>query len=73
MEMLQIFLSSSPPSLNADGRTDDLTAILSVIKKANKFIYIAINEYIPVALWKGKKRWPVIDDQIKEGISPLIK
>ena len=63
----QIFLSSSPPSLNGDGRTDDLTAILSVIDKANEFIYIAVNEYIPVALWKNKKHWPVIDDRIKEG------
>ena len=31
-----------------------------------KFIYIAVNEYIPMDLWKKQEPWTPIDDQIKE-------
>lgn len=61
----KIFLGSSPKSLCADGRSDDLDAILNVIKHAQKFIYIAVNEYIPMDLWKNKQPWTIIDDQIR--------
>ena len=68
----KVFLGSSPRPLCADGRTDDLTAILSVIKNAEKYIYIAVNEYIPMDLWKKRQPWPVIDDQLREGTSLFI-
>ena len=51
----------------ATGRTDDLQAIVHIINSAKKYIYIAINEYIPMDLWKKKQPWTVIDDQIREG------
>ena len=68
----KVFLGSSPRTLCADGRTDDLTAILSVIKNAEKYIYIAVNEYIPMDLWKKRQPWPVIDDQLREGMNLFV-
>ena len=64
----KVYLGSSPPVLCADGRTDDLTAILSVIDNAQKYIYIAVNEYIPMDLWKKRQPWTVIDDKLRQGI-----
>lgn len=64
-----VFLGSSPLTLCADGRTDDLSAILHVINSATEYIYIAVNEYIPMDLWKRREPWTVIDDQIREGES----
>ena len=66
---MQVFIGSSPRTLCAKGRSDDLEAILHIINSAKKYIYIAINEYIPMDLWKNKESWTVIDDQIREGIS----
>ena len=68
LKILQIFIGCSPPSLRAQGRTDDLIAILNVINNAQEYIYIAVNEYIPMDLWKRRKPWTVIDDKIREGI-----
>ena len=65
----KVFIGASPPTLCADGRTDDLKAILHVINAASEYIYIAVNEYIPMDLWKNQKPWTVIDDQIREGES----
>lgn len=62
-------MGSSPRSLCADGRTDDLQSILHVIKQAQKYIYIAVNEYIPMDLWKNRQPWTVIDDQLREAVT----
>ena len=45
-----------------------MTAILSVIDNAQKYIYIAVNEYIPMDLWKKRQPWTVIDDKLRQGI-----
>ena len=64
----KVFIGSSPKPLNADGRTDDLTAILGLINSASEYIYIAVNEYIPMDLWKKKQPWTVIDDALKAAV-----
>ena len=42
--------------------------ILSLIRNAEDYIYIAVNEYIPMDLWKKREPWTVIDDSIRKGI-----
>jgi hypothetical protein len=65
-------LGSSPRRLCAEGRTDDLTAILSLIDSAEKFIYIAVGEYIPMDLFKDNEMWTVIDDRLRAGIFSVL-
>ena len=62
-----MFLGSSPKALCASGRTDDLTAIVSAIDAAEKFIYIAVGEYVPMDLFKQHKPWTLIDDRLRAG------
>ena len=64
----KIFLGSSPQSLSAHGRSDDLDSILYIINSAKRFIYIAVNEYIPMDLWKKRQPWTVIEDAIKKAV-----
>jgi hypothetical protein len=35
--------------------------------RATKFIYIAVNEYLPMDVYRNNSYWPVIDDKIREG------
>jgi hypothetical protein len=65
--MYDVFLGSSPKALCATGRTDDLTAIVSAIDAAKKFIYIAVGEYVPMDLFKQHKPWTMIDDRLRAG------
>ena len=48
---LFIIFQSSPPEFCTRERTDDLTALLSVINKANKFVYIAVMDYLPAMVF----------------------
>ncbi|VDH92290.1 Hypothetical predicted protein, partial [Mytilus galloprovincialis] len=41
------YLSSSPPPFCPNGRTVDIDAIVDVIHKADKFVYIAVMDYFP--------------------------
>ena len=50
------------------GRTSDLDSILHTIDKADKFIYIAIGEYIAGDVYKTNSTWRVIDDRLVVGI-----
>ncbi|KAJ8369302.1 hypothetical protein SKAU_G00093300 [Synaphobranchus kaupii] len=60
------YLSSSPPALCADGRTQDLKAILSVIDDAHQFVYIAVMNYLPTMEFSHPKRyWSDIDTQLR--------
>ncbi|XP_036392735.1 5'-3' exonuclease PLD3 [Megalops cyprinoides] len=60
------YLSSSPPALCADGRTQDLKAILSVIQDAQQFVYIAVMNYLPTMEFSHPKRyWADIDTQLR--------
>lgn len=49
-------LQSSPPSLCAEGRTQDLASILSVIEDAQQFVYIAVMNYLPTMEFSHPKR-----------------
>ncbi|XP_008200312.2 5'-3' exonuclease PLD3 isoform X2 [Tribolium castaneum] len=65
-ETFQTYISSSPLSFNPSGRTNDIDALLSVIKHAEKFIYIAVMDYFPLTIYTPKiKFWPKIDDALK--------
>uniref|UniRef100_A0A671K9H4 5'-3' exonuclease PLD3 n=1 Tax=Sinocyclocheilus anshuiensis TaxID=1608454 RepID=A0A671K9H4_9TELE len=61
-----VYLSSSPPSLCAEGRTPDLQSILSVIADAQQFVYIAVMNYLPTMEYSSHKRyWTDIDTQLR--------
>ncbi|XP_017578911.1 5'-3' exonuclease PLD3 [Pygocentrus nattereri] len=61
-----VYLSSSPPSLCAEGRTSDLQSILSVINDAQKFVYIAVMNYLPTMEFSTpKKYWADIDTALR--------
>lgn len=62
----RVYLSSSPPSLCAAGRTGDLDAILSVMEDAKEFVYIAVMNYLPTMEFSyPKKYWADIDTQLR--------
>ncbi|KAK2846613.1 hypothetical protein Q5P01_009612 [Channa striata] len=61
-----VYLSSSPPSFCAAGRTPDLQSILSVMDDARSFIYIAVMNYLPTMEFSHpKKYWADIDTQLR--------
>ncbi|XP_051580507.1 5'-3' exonuclease PLD3-like isoform X1 [Myxocyprinus asiaticus] len=61
-----VYLSSSPPSLCAEGRTPDLQSILSVIGDAQQFVYIAVMNYLPTMEFSRPQRyWADIDTQLR--------
>ncbi|KAL0972855.1 hypothetical protein UPYG_G00195570 [Umbra pygmaea] len=61
-----VYLSSSPPSFCAAGRTGDLQSVLSVMEDAREFVYIAVMNYIPTMEFSHSKRyWAHIDNQIR--------
>ncbi|KAH9509355.1 5'-3' exonuclease pld3 [Bulinus truncatus] len=61
------YLSSSPKSFCPSGRTNDIDAILDVIRAADKFIYISVMDYLPIFMFTHpRKFWPVIDDELKQ-------
>lgn len=61
-----VYLSSSPPSFCAAGRTPDLQSILSVMDDAQSFIYIAVMNYLPTMEFSHPKRyWADIDTQLR--------
>ena len=63
----KVFISSSPKSFCPNGRTNDIDAILSIIKSATKFIDIAVMDYFPQFLYSnGHHFWPLIDDALRE-------
>ncbi|XP_063045542.1 5'-3' exonuclease PLD3 isoform X2 [Engraulis encrasicolus] len=63
----RVYLSSAPAPLSAQGRSDDLATILSVIADAQKFVYISVMEYLPMNLYSDPMSfWPPIDNAIRE-------
>ncbi|XP_048885810.1 uncharacterized protein pld7 isoform X2 [Brienomyrus brachyistius] len=62
-----VYLSSAPPPLAAYGRTDDLSAILSVITDAREFVYISVMDYLPFTEFTQPARfWPAIDLALRD-------
>ncbi|CAL8347997.1 unnamed protein product [Arctogadus glacialis] len=61
-----VYLSSSPPSVCAAGRTSDLQAVLSVIQDAEEFVNIAVMSYVPMMEFsRPKQYWAEIDTQLR--------
>ncbi|KAM4732402.1 5'-3' exonuclease PLD3 isoform 2-T2 [Anableps anableps] len=62
----QVYLSSAPPPISARGRSDDLSAILSVIDDAREFIHISVMDYLPLSQYTQPVRfWPAIDSSLR--------
>ncbi|KAI7692960.1 hypothetical protein SSS_00248 [Sarcoptes scabiei] len=60
------YLTSSPPRLCPQERTQDIDAILTIIFQADHFIYIAVMDYFPLFKYqKFRSYWPVIDDALR--------
>lgn len=71
---LAAWLGSSPALLGPESRPNDLQILINAIQGANRFIHIALGDYMPVKLF-GPSRgeaWPVIDSLLKDG-NLLIK
>lgn len=63
----RVYLSSAPNALSAQGRSDDLQTILSVIGDAKKFVYISVMDYLPMSKYsKPARYWPPIDNAMRE-------
>lgn len=64
-----VYLSSAPPALCAEGRTKDLQSILSIIDDARHFVYISVMDYFPTMEFSFPKRyWPDIDDHLRKAV-----
>ncbi|XP_015194272.2 5'-3' exonuclease PLD4 isoform X2 [Lepisosteus oculatus] len=62
----QVYLSSAPPPLSADGRTDDLSAILGVISDARRFVYVSVMDFLPASQYTEPAQfWPPIDSALR--------
>ncbi|KAM4696663.1 5'-3' exonuclease PLD3 [Rhinophrynus dorsalis] len=65
----RVYLSSSPPPLSAQGRTDDLQSILNIIDDAKRFVYISVMDYTPTEEFSDRKKyWPAIDDHLRKAV-----
>ncbi|KAG0727375.1 Phospholipase D3 [Chionoecetes opilio] len=65
LDMQKIF-DSSPPPFCPEGRSGDVDAIVDVIGKAERFVYVAVMDYFPKTLYEKKtKFWPVLDDALR--------
>ncbi|KAI1286257.1 5'-3' exonuclease PLD3 [Halotydeus destructor] len=68
------FISNGPKPMCSNGRTDDLDAILHVIRSAKKFVHIAVMDYYPMTLYtKPPTYWPIIDDELKSAVVRGVK
>ncbi|CAI4223218.1 unnamed protein product [Auanema sp. JU1783] len=62
----QVFLSSSPGPFNPKGRAHDLDAIKYVMEKANRFVYVAVMDFLPQTLYmQNNSYWPALDDALR--------
>lgn len=60
------YFSASPPSLCPRGRTQDLDAVLAVMRGAGEFIYVSVMEYFPTTRFTHPARyWPVLDNALR--------
>ncbi|NXK46926.1 PLD3 Phospholipase, partial [Chauna torquata] len=64
-----VYFSSSPPSLCAPGRTEDLRALLSVIDDAEEFVHVAVMSYLPAMEFSHPQRfWPAVDNRLRKAV-----
>uniref|UniRef100_A0A336MHH7 CSON000579 protein n=1 Tax=Culicoides sonorensis TaxID=179676 RepID=A0A336MHH7_CULSO len=63
----RLYISSSPPPLSPNGRTQDIDAIVKTILDAEKFVHVSVMDYIPLSIYtKEPQFWPVIDDALRK-------
>ncbi|KAK0411595.1 hypothetical protein QR680_005735 [Steinernema hermaphroditum] len=61
-----VYLSSSPQPFNPKGRENDVDAIVASIQKAQRFVKVAVMDYVPATLYMTRNRyWPALDDALK--------
>eukprot|EP00057_Strongylocentrotus_purpuratus_P033927 XP_793309.3 PREDICTED: phospholipase D3 isoform X1 [Strongylocentrotus purpuratus] len=61
------FIGSSPPAFCPSGRTSDIDGLLNVVESAQKFVYIAVMDYIPEKEFANPMEyWNVIDAKLRE-------
>ncbi|CAD5121911.1 DgyrCDS10376 [Dimorphilus gyrociliatus] len=66
-DIARLFFTNSPQSLCPRGRTNDIYAIVSVINRARKFVYISVMDYHPLIEYrKPELFWPVIDNALRK-------
>lgn len=64
---LRFYWSTSPPSFCAPERTSDIDAIMDLIGKAERYIYIAVMDYYAAMIYKDPKLyWSVIDEALRK-------
>ena len=52
----RMYLSTSPPEFCTKKRSTDLAAILDIIKKARRFIYISVMDYYAAIIYSNPKK-----------------
>ncbi|KAM4695539.1 inactive phospholipase D5 [Discoglossus pictus] len=66
---VNIFVSNSPKLFCPSHRVMDIEAIYSVIDDAQRFIYVAVMDYLPLAVKRNITRyWPDIDGKLREAL-----
>lgn len=61
-----VYIASSPPPFCPEGRSTDIDAIIDIISKAERFIYISVMDYFPLQIYTPKPRfWPKIDNALR--------
>ncbi|OQR75805.1 phospholipase D3-like [Tropilaelaps mercedesae] len=65
----EVYISSSPPPFSPSGRSDDLKSIIDAIDKAKKFVYVAVMDFYPQIIYRGKyqgKLWTPLETALKK-------
>jgi phospholipase D3/4 len=64
-----VFFSAAPRVIGSPSRTNDLDALLHVMRNATKTISIEVMDYLPLSLYSSPKvYWDEIDYEIKSAI-----
>ncbi|XP_043551415.1 inactive phospholipase D5 isoform X1 [Chiloscyllium plagiosum] len=64
-----VYLATSPEHLCPSGRTKNIDAVLRVIANAQKFIDVAVMDFLPLVNRSNAQRyWPLIDNGLREAL-----
>jgi phospholipase D3/4 len=65
----EVFIASSPAPINPPDRTNDITALLSVISDAQETLVISVMDYLPLDIYSTEKAyWSEIETGLKEAM-----
>ncbi|XP_078086653.1 inactive phospholipase D5-like [Mustelus asterias] len=65
----EAYLATSPAPLCPSGRTKDIDAVLRVIANAQRFIHVAVMDFLPLVNHSNVQRyWPLIDNGLREAL-----